>query len=50
MTHLAAAPRKLPVPDKHTGVVPDITASDSLCSPDGYICFNGSMAVYDPSF
>ena len=35
--------------DKHTGVVPAITASDSFLAPDGYICYNGSMAVYEPS-
>ena len=49
MTHIATAPRKLPEPDKHTGVIPDITASDSFLAPDGYICYNGSMAVYDPT-
>ena len=49
MTHIASAPRKLPVPDKHSGITPAITASDSFLAPDGYICYNGSMAVYDPA-
>ena len=43
MTHLAAAPRELPKPDKHSGIVPEITASLSFAHPDAYICFNGAM-------
>ena len=49
MAHLATTPRKLPEPDKHSGIVPDITASNSFTHPDAYICFNGDMAIYDAS-
>jgi hypothetical protein len=47
MTHLATAPRKLPEANKKTGEIPVTTASDSFLTPDGYVCYNGSMPVYD---